>query len=379
MKQKISVLVGGVLLLVAVSVFSAVSSGSQDGLVAGARLAVEQFGQVAGSKECPPQPKREFAHASYYTGPLFDAHLHLPSSSSIVSSVSTKMGLPTPAWNSVLSYEYIACLLKAENTRGAFGFHLLTKYSLSSEVSAAKALDKKQSGISHFLMPAFVNPAVNPSVESVRKLVEKNPALFTGIGELKFFDGTSPDNPRVLPYYQLAEKNGLIVMMHPFDHHKDAVVAVVKQYPKVRFLLHSIDGEGRHPGDSGEHNNIGWVMELLRTYPNVYYSVDDAPIWGWKREHSGVEKPSKEEVMAHFRETFDSELDRLTGRWKDPIETYPDRILSGTDRWYGWHYERDASALIIEFKRAFIGRLAPSVQEKYAYRNAEGLLKKANP
>ena len=132
----------------------------------------------ATKSECPSKPPREFSHTPYYMGPLFDAHLHLPSSSSIVSSVSSKMGLPTPAWNGTLSHEYVTCMLKSEGTKGAFGFHLMTKYSLSSEVSAAKSLDSKKSGVAHFLMPAFVNSAINPSVESIRKILEKNPSLF---------------------------------------------------------------------------------------------------------------------------------------------------------------------------------------------------------
>ena len=280
------------------------------------------------------------------------------------------MGLPTSAWGDTLSYEYLACILRSEGTRGAFGFHLLTRYSLSGEVGAAKALDKKKSGVAHFLMPTFVNRSIDPSVESVRKLVDKNPDLFKGIGELKFFDQTSPDSPKVHPYYQLAEKHGLIVMIHPFDDQKDATIKDIRQYPKVTFLLHGIDSEGSRPGDSGE-DNVGWVLNLLRTYHNVYYSVDDAPIW---QIQPRGEKIDRDTAIGHLRSDFNTELDRLTRRWKTGIESFPDRILSGTDRWYDWHYDREASALIVEFKRAFIGRLSPEVREQYAYKNAEKLL-----
>jgi hypothetical protein len=46
----------------------------------------------------------------------------------------------------------------------------------------------------------------------------------------------------------------------------------------------------------------------------------------------------------------------------------------GTDRAADWHHNEEISILIEEFTRAFTGRLSPEVQEKYAYKNAEGLL-----
>lgn len=367
MKTRLSILALGIGFLAAAGVFSSVFSELRPNLVAG----------VAESKKekCPEAPPREFSHTPYYTGPLIDAHLHLPSSSSIVSSVSTKMGKPTPAWDKTLSYEYVNCLLQSEGTKSAFGFHLLTKYSLSGEVNAAKALEKKHAGrITHFLMPTFINSAINPKFESVQSIVEKNLTLFRGIGELKFFDGRSPDDPLLQKYYALAEKYGLIVMMHPFDRHKEAVRKIVTEYSKATFLLHGIDSDGR--GEDGG-DNLAWVVELLRRNPNVYYSVDETlQIYGWKREHAGGAKLTKADSLPVMRERFDIELRRQLDRWKEPIESMPDRFLSGTDRWYGWHYDREASSLIIEFKRAFIGKLSPSVQEKYAYKNAEKLLER---
>ena len=364
MKNRFLVLAAGVGALVAAGVFSQTVREPGGDLTAGA-------GNAGKGSECPEQPPREFSHTPYYTGQLFDAHLHLPSASSIVSAVSAKMGKSTPAWDKNLSYDYLICMFASERTRGAFGFHLLTKYSLSAEVGAAKALDKKKSGVAHFLMPTFINSAIDPSAEAVKKILEKNPALFKGMGEVKFFDGTSPDSPKAHPYYQLAEKYGLIVMMHPFDRHKDAVEKLVKQYPKVTFLFHGIDSDGEvSPDGKGAGDNLPWVLNLLASYPNVYYSMDSAPMWG----PLGSDPADRNTGFAQLRKDFDSRLERLLRRWKGPIEAHPDRFLSGTDRWHPWHYDRDASALIIEFKRAFIGNLAPEVREKYAYKNAERLL-----
>ena len=60
--------------------------------------------------------------------------------------------------------------------------------------------------------------------------------------------------------------------------------------------------------------------------------------------------------------------------WKQIIEAHPDQFTWGSDRWYTWHFDPGVSGLVVEFGRAFIGRLDPAVQEKFAYKNAERML-----
>ena len=67
-------------------------------------------------------------------------------------------------------------------------------------------------------------------------------------------------------------------------------------------------------------------------------------------------------------------LNEAVKKWKAKIERHPDRFMWGTDRAYKWHYDEEVSVLLEEFGRAFIGRLDPDVQEKFAYKNAESLL-----
>lgn len=327
-------------------------------------------------KECniATQP-REFSHKPYYTGPLIDAHVHLPTSSKIVSTVSAKLGRLTPVWDKNLSLDYMNCLFKTEGTLQAFGFHLLTKYSSGGEVRVAKQMEKKYPGkIAHFLMPTFISPWINVDADTVREILADNPQLFKGIGELKMFDGRSPDDPFLIEMYELAKKYNLIVMMHPFDHHKEAVEKIIKKYPEVKFLLHGIDEDDERGPHGERRDSIGWVINLIKRYDNVYYSVDDTvSIYGFRPEHEKI-KPTKEESLLYIREEFNETLEKLVKRWSVSIESYPDRFLSGTDRQYGWHFDQDVSGLVIEFKRAFIGRLSPAVQEKYAYRNAKKLL-----
>ena len=152
-------------------------------------------------------------------------------------------------------------------------------------------------------------------------------------------------------------------MMHPDYGQKQAVENMLKSNPNVKFLFH---GEQAEP----------WIMEFLSKYPNAYYSVD-ANLFDLPNEHKtanlfGVR--SKEEFISELTANFDKILDTNLGIWKPRIEKYPDRFLWGTDRAYDWHFDLDVGALLEEMSRSFIGQLAPEVQEKYAYKNAEKLL-----
>lgn len=374
--RKITIFIAAVLVLVG-SVFSYE-------FITGNSFLSENYGQIFGignrsaQKEPCPEPKpREFNYEPYYTGPMIDAHLHLPTSSGIVSVVSTKMGKSTPAWDKDLSFHYLNCLFETEGTVKAFGFHLLTKYSASGEVKIAKQMEKKYPGkIAHFLMPTMISPWINPDIKTIKNILERNPGLFVGLGELKMFDGKDPDNPYLLELYELAKKHNLIVMMHPFNHHKTKLEKIVRQYPEVKFLFHGIDIIDNQ-GGYNIVDNIEWVVSLIKNNPNVYYSVDHhLSIYGFKKEHMG-KVVSEEEILPKVRSEFDQLFNEGVARWKTRIERYPDRFVGGgTDRWHRPQFDREVSTLINEFQRAVIGRLDPAVQEMFAYRNAQKLLER---
>lgn len=325
---------------------------------------------------CTLTPKQnEFKHELFYEGPLIDAHLHLPTSSEIVSAVSTRIGHPTQVWDKNFTIDYVHCLLKIERRPKAFGFHFTTKYSSSGEVRIAKRMEKRYPGeMAHFLMPAFISPWINPSIQTVKDMLEKNPGLFVGLGELKMFDGRNPDDPYMMELYELAKKYNLVIMMHPFINHLEAVEKIVAQYPEVKFLFHGIDKTSRG-GPRQEKDNIEWVMKLIRENKNAYYSLDDPlSIYGFKKEHEDKVVP-KDELILHMREEFDGLLKSHLGRWKSRVKAYPDQFVGGgSDRQHRPHFDQELSGLINEFDRAFIGQLPVEVQEKFAYKNAEKLL-----
>ena len=62
--------------------------------------------------------------------------------------------------------------------------------------------------------------------------------------------------------------------------------------------------------------------------------------------------------------------------WKGFIERHPEQVLWGTDRGVSveWDKEPEVALILNNYTRAFIARLAPSVQERFAYQNAEKLM-----
>lgn len=346
------------------------------GMLTGGWSPAALFAAKTSAAPCTLKEKpREFAREPYYTGPMLDAHLHLPTTSGIVSMVAARMGTPIPAWNKILSPAFVQCLFAAEGYERAIGFYLITRYSASGEVAMAKKMEKEYPGkIIPFLMPALVSNWVNPDIVVLKNILEKNPGFFKGIGELKMYDGKAPDDPYLLALYDLAQKHHLIIMMHPYDRHKDAVEKIVTQYPDVRFLLHGIDTSEHGPRAS--RDNIGWVTDMIARYPNVYYSVDhNLSVYGFKKEHVGKTVP-KDVILPHARQQFGALVDELAGRWKSVISTYPDRFMRGSDRFYAPHYDPEVSGLMAEFSRSFIGRLDPAVQEKFARHNAADLVER---
>ena len=329
-------------------------------------------GSTSSKESCTLYPKpREFKNVPYYTGPLIDAHIHMPASSGIVSSVAKRFGEDLPVWGKTLTPNYLSCLIKSEGITKVFGFYLVPRFAESSSVRAAKKVEKVHKGeIVPFLMPPPM-PFLTIGADSVERILKGNPDLFRGYGEIALDRDTSgkiePDDPELLKMYALAETYNLIVMMHPRRDQNAAVERVISKFPHVRFLLHGL---------TGGPNDDSWVFGLMAKYENIFYSVDNiSSIYGWMQEHRW-KKPTKVEWLAYVRDNFDLLVSNAVSEWKPRIERLPGRFVWGTDRWYEWTFDEEVGALMVELNRAFIGQLDPSIQELLAYKNAENLIPK---
>ncbi|MDP3698548.1 MAG: amidohydrolase family protein [Nanoarchaeota archaeon] len=294
--------------------------------------------------------QRQFSNTPYYTGPLFDAHVHMPGPSDV---------------------KKLICNLDKEKAKAAIGFYWSPPQSqpLGEMLAEAASIKNDSSGkIRLFLMPKSYSLKTLEDIETTHK------GLFTGYGEMAFYNRgdpsqsyypQSPDEQQFLDLYVLAGKNNFVVMIHPDKGQQKAIENVLQKNPHVKFYFHGDEIEGA-------------IIGLMDKYPNVYYSIDAVlsriPSSYGDALHMSM---TEEAYVSTVSQDFDAMLQADVSAWKTKIEKHPDRFTWGTDRGgFTWHYGEEVSRLFEELSRAFIGQLDPAVQEKYAYKNAESLLQK---
>jgi len=312
-------------------------------------------------EKCSRTFSQKFSAGPYYNGPLFDAHFHMPTTFDLRQITEEQGHEPSPT-NYVdpilgkdVTLDEILCFFDKEDVRGNIGFYIPNFIQLDASLEAAKNIKRQSANrINLFLMPAGLE------IKTLESVQNSNQGLFEGYGELAFYDPRNlpPNDKTWLDVYALAGKHGLIVMMHPGLNQKSQIEKVLQLNPKVDFLLHGFQIENS-------------ITDLMDRYPNVYFSIDSAVLYPMMGLF--ISGP-KEEFVSKFKQDFDSMLNQRINKWKKEIEKHPDRFVWGTDRGPKWHFDEEISVLFEEFARAFIGRLDPTVQEKYAYRNAERLL-----
>ena len=315
------------------------------------------------SREFSPQFKAE----PYYDGHLFDAHFHMPPAFEEEHEENPLFfpeGFRVPILGEEITLDEILCSFDKEKVTGAFLFYMWNYNNLKQSMRyAAEMRNQLPVGVHLFLTPLELE------TEEVDDVVSSNAGVFDGFGEIVFYDpdreGAVPDDSISLGINTIADKHDFVVMIHPDTGQETNVENALKKNPDVKFLLH---------GPQIENS----ITNLIEKYPNVYYSIDTILI-----RLPNLPRPSgplmytvsgKEEYKLKFTQNFDAMLNDAVKKWKNKIEQHPDRFMWGTDRAGDWHFDEEISILVEEFTRAFIGRLDPAVQEKFAYQNAERLI-----
>ncbi len=306
----------------------------------------------------------------HYSGPLFDAHLHMPNiidpSQVDTSKIEGHSNIPIMDRGAVYTNAELGrllCNFEREKVRGAIGFTIGDEQLLDETVAGAKSMKARVgSKVKLFLSP------VGFTASSLENIEASNKGLFEGYGELSFGFGSSmqsnqkPDDQNFLDIYKVAGKHNLVVMIHIGARQEREIENILQKNPDVTFLFHGPESEN-------------FIHDIIKKYPNAYYSIDAMLI----RLPSSpgalmYTVSSKDEFKAKFSQNYGVMLDNTVEQWKSKIEQYPDRYMWGTDRSDPWTYDEDISAMIEEFSRDFIGRLAPAAQEKFAYKNAESIM-----
>ena len=334
------------------------------------------------SKDCDTLEKRE-PYPNSYQGDLIDAHIHISSipDGPFRKSDGREERIILGA-NTTMS-DYV-CMLESGNIKMAFAFFPVWEPIIDESLLIVKeTMEKYGERFVPFIMPPYHDDRADgfPTVtaEELKEMLGAYPGMFAGYGEIGLYErgdnggpkgslALPPDSPRLQAIYPIVRENNLVIYFHLGRGQQESFEKILSENPDINFIWH---GDQLIPYEEEGRQNLKHIDDILSRHKNVYYEVDElyGDVW--------IIRPdvSKEKVLAHFAD-YEVLLEKDLGTWKNFIEGHPDQVLWGTDRGIGapWSLDLEVGEALTRYSRAFIGRLAPEVQEKYAHKNAEKLL-----
>lgn len=332
--------------------------------------------------DCPIRV-RTYLDARVYAGPLIDTHIHMPAvpDGPVLPGMTGNDSRPLLGVNTTIS-DYV-CMMDTEGTRTVFAFFPVWDPIREESLAVAQRTIERYPGrFVPFIMPPDRDDSPDgfPTVTAdvLEAMLTVHPGLFQGYGEIGLYargdhggptgaPALPPNAPRLLRIYPVLRSHNLLAYVHLGEGQAAAFEEVLAAHPDINFIWH---GDQLIRG-SGVEQDLSVIEGILRRHPNAYYGVDELYGDRW------LLKPevSKEEFLTHFKNS-ESLLQQDLITWKGFIERYPNQVLWGTDRGWSapWSVDQDVALALNDYSRAFIGRLHPAVQEKFAYKNAERLI-----
>lgn len=327
--------------------------------------------------DCPEPRDPLTLPNGYYKGPIIDTHIHMH------SLPDGEPGMPLEFYTgenigTKISIDKWKCMLDVEGTNKAFVFFPVWDPIKQESVDIVKmSLEKYPNKFVPFIMPPANDgsPEGFPTVDAkeLKAMLEISPGLFKGYGEIGLYERNGgapalpPNSQRLKEIYPVVRENNLVVYFHLGENQKEALEEVAAANPNITFIFHG-DQLVDCGGCSKNHDD---VADILEKHPNVYYGVDELYGGEWLFQPG----KNKEDFIKNF-ENYEPLLEHDITKFKGFIESHPDQILFGTDRGVGPSWDKDPEVAIVlnDYIRAFIGKLDPSVQEKFAYKNAEKIM-----
>lgn len=327
-----------------------------------------------------PAPTPITLDATSYQGPLFDAHFHPPSlpdselgsADHLREKRQTLLGVNT-------TVSEIVCLLRNDGTSGqALAFFPVYPTIADPALDVVqRTMERYPDVFVPFIMPPDDDgsPTGSPTVDAATldAMLARYPGLFRGYGEIGLYArqggsaALAPNDPRLLAIYPVLRKHNLVVYFHLGEGHAEAFEQVLRDNRDLTFIWH---GDQLIPYGRNGAQNLSLVEGILERNPNAYYGVDE--LYG--DEYLLRPEVSKEQFLTHFKSP-EPLLAKDVATWKGFIERHPDQVFWDTDRGtFTWSLDLTVGRTLSNYARAFIAKLDPAVQEKYAYRNAERIL-----
>ena len=333
--------------------------------------------------KCPQKPQTSW-NKDYYKGPLIDAHYHIPplpdsgpGDNELPKGNGDTNTQPLLGINSTISR--IVCTLEREGTKKVLAwFAVYPEIDKQSVEVTRLVMAKYPKTFIPFIMPPDDDgsPTGSPTVDAktLKKMLSYEPGLFKGYGEIGLYARSGgakalpPDSLRLQKIYKIVRKNKLLVYFHLGEGMQASFEKTAKANRDINFLFH---GDQLVTYQSDGSQNLSRLDQILSRNPNVYYGVDE--LYG----DDFILKPEvgEKEFLAHFN-NYEPLLAEDVATWKAFIERHPNQVIWGTDRGWSspWSMDYAAGRQLTDYVRAFIARLDPDVQAKYAYQNVERLL-----
>lgn len=323
--------------------------------------------------DCPKPPERNLPETSY-KGPMIDAHIHIQSLPDGAPGFPDEYYIGDNLGIRRSMAEWV-CMMDYEGTSKVFAFFPVWEPITQQSVDAVRqTLETYPDRFVPFIMPPTNDGSgiATVTAEELDKMLDVYPGMFRGYGEIGLYEhgnvpALPPDSERLTKIYPVIRNKSLIVYFHLGEGQKESLERALAANRDITFIWH---------GDqliqcASCKQNLEDVEDILEKHPNVYYGIDE--LYG----DINLLRPdvSKEEFLAHFKE-YGPLLEKDLATWKDFIEQHPDKVLWGTDRGAGsvWSLDPEVALALNNYSRAFIGKLDPKVQEKFAYVNAEKII-----
>ena len=314
---------------------------------------------------------------TYYNGPLFDSHIHIQSiPDGGPGSENEEIDFLLLGVNT--SIPHFVCTLRYDQTYRALAFFPVWEPIVDPQLEiVSRTLEQYPGLFVPFIMPPADDGSPNgfPTVNAAEldRMLSIRPGLFKGYGEIGLYarnEGAPelpPNHPRLKAIYPIVRKHGLVVYFHLGEDQQEEYEEILSENPDISFIFH---GDQLITQRQDGTQDLRAIDEILSHHPNVTYEVDE--LWGdvWLLK-PGAEK---EDFLAHFR-NYEPLLEKDLETWKALIEKHPNQVIWGSDRGVStlWDLDHEVALQLHDYVRAFIGKLSPAVQERYAYKNSERL------
>jgi len=223
-------------------------------------------------------------------------------------------------------------------------------------------------------VPFFhVNPQSPSDIrpERASRVIDESGVQFKGYGEMAFyrppFQQTHADGPEFDSVFVFAAERNLIVMIHIRGEQVDELRRALDAHPDTTILLHGPEREVYEA-----------LPDMLRTYPNLYYTLDTATLASRPGTIGYLDilmfsEGGKQTLLDGLADP-QAMAEQKAELWLPVIQAAPDRVMWGTDVAFDWHVDEDAYGALVDLSRRFIEQLPAELRDGYARGNAEQLL-----